>query len=79
MSQLRVAILECDTPVDNVKARRGTYGDIFTQLLKAGAVRAGLTQELQLSKWDVVTAQEYPELSNVDAILLTGSSNNHFI
>jgi hypothetical protein len=28
----------------------------------------------EISKWDVVTAQEYPRIEDVDGFLLTGSS-----
>ncbi|KAH6676519.1 class I glutamine amidotransferase-like protein [Halenospora varia] len=80
---LRVAILECDTPVDNVKAKYGGYGNIFTALLHAGADALkypGLSSSsgLELSAFDVVTKQEYPELDNIDAILMTGSKHNSF-
>ena len=34
---LRIAILECDTPLDNTRAKYGGYGGVFTALLKAGA------------------------------------------
>lgn len=78
-----IAVLECDTPVERIQTRYGTYGDIFERLLKRGLAglkelpgRAGdsVDVELALSKWLVVDNQIYPNPDDVDAILLTGSS-----
>lgn len=82
---LRIAILECDTPVPAVRAKHGAYDRIFTTLLSAGAdalassypglsSRAGLS----LTAFDVVAAQVYPALEDVDAILISGSKHNSF-
>lgn len=75
---LRFAILECDTPVDSVFARRGTYGEIFKKLISDAHSRTNsqlkYPVELKLTTWDVVNKQEYPDLKDVDALLLTGSS-----
>lgn len=74
---LRIAVLECDTPVDKVKARFGTYGDIFKLLLGTGAsTLEGLNaqSDLEITKWDIVNGTDYPNLEDIDAILLTGSS-----
>lgn len=78
---LRIAILECDTPLDIVKAKYGSYGTIFTTLLKAGADSLdfpGLssTTGLEISTFDVVQEQAYPTLEDIDAVLLTGSKFN---
>jgi hypothetical protein len=72
---IRVAILECDTPIDPVKDRYGTYGDFFSRLLTAGLQGLGAADvELQTTKWDVVNNLIYPEPEEFDALLLTGSS-----
>jgi len=76
---LRIAILETDTPVPETNKKYGGYGGVFTALLKAGADALGeqglsSKEGLELKAYDVVTTQEYPELDNIDAILLTGSS-----
>ena len=81
---LRIAILECDTPMDPVRAKYGDYGDIFTALLKAGADALeypGLSSSagLIISSFDVVTKQEYPSLGDIDAILITGSKHDSFL
>lgn len=76
---LRIAVLECDTPVDKVKAKFGTYGDIFKLLLEtSGSTVDGLSakSDLVISKWDIVNESCYPNLEDVDAVLLTGSSTS---
>jgi GMP synthase (glutamine-hydrolysing) len=78
-AQLRIAVLECDTPIQAVSERHGTYCDCFTRLLQAGATgQDGFTPkqdvELLISKWDVVNTTHYPQLDDVDAVLLSGSS-----
>lgn len=75
----RIAIFECDTPVDAVHAKRGSYGDIFQDLLTQSLHLVGKSHgdlSLEVTKWDVVHSMSYPDLSEekVDAILLTGSS-----
>lgn len=80
MPTLRVAILECDTPMDKVLNKYGSYGDIFTALLKQAAedlTAAGEKVQVECSSYDVVDKQEYPEdLDKVDAVLMTGSSKS---
>jgi hypothetical protein len=80
---LRIAILECDTPPPDVVNRFGTYGNIFKTLLDAGA--DGLKQPdllsskkgLELSSFDVVYDTKYPDLEDVDAVLISGSSRTY--
>jgi len=77
---LRIAILECDTPLDKIREKYGGYGAIFTALLNAGAdalkepETVSSTKGLEISTWDVVTAKKYPSFENIDAVLITGSS-----
>ncbi|KAH8722338.1 class I glutamine amidotransferase-like protein [Phaeosphaeriaceae sp. PMI808] len=77
---LRIAILECDTPLPDVVAKYGRYDRIFTTLLEAAAEGLGLSpkQDLQLSGFDVVDKQEYPNLEDIDAVLISGSKHNSF-
>ncbi|KAF1846765.1 class I glutamine amidotransferase-like protein [Cucurbitaria berberidis CBS 394.84] len=77
---LRIAILQCDTPPPDVIAEYGKYDRIFTTLLETAAGGVGLSpkQDLELSAFDVVTAQEYPDLENIDAVLISGSKHNSF-
>jgi hypothetical protein len=77
--RLRIAILECDEPVGKTKEKYGTYGGLFTELLQNGAVKLanedhGRRPELEISSFDIVNKNVYPELDDIDAVLLTGSS-----
>ncbi|KAH1720343.1 hypothetical protein KXX40_002087 [Aspergillus fumigatus] len=79
-SPLRIAVLECDAPPADSNARYGGYHGVFSLLLKESARALGQPDRLDpetgldISRWDVVYAQEYPRLEDVDAILLTGST-----
>lgn len=73
----RIAVLECDTPLEKTKAKYGGYGGCFEALLRTGARQLGQidpVRDLQFTFWDVVNRDEYPQLSEIDAVLLTGSS-----
>jgi hypothetical protein len=77
---LRIAVLECDTPFPSVLETRGQYGDVFRTLLDKGLKHETLGDKVKdvsydISRWDVVTAQEYPNIEEVDGFLLTGSSS----
>lgn len=77
---LRIAILECDTPLPNINHRYGGYGGVFRTLLTASAKtlhqsgQLDLATGLDISRWDIVNGTEYPRLDDIDAVLLTGSS-----
>jgi hypothetical protein len=74
---LRIAILECDTPVENVDAKYDGYYGVFSLLLRESAKALGSLgpeTDFDITRWDVVFKQEYPKLEDVDVILLTGSS-----
>ncbi|KAL9091179.1 MAG: hypothetical protein Q9159_001596 [Coniocarpon cinnabarinum] len=80
---LRIAILECDTPLPDVKKKYGGYGPIFKTLLEKGAdalQRPDISSKtgLETTYFDVVTKQEYPNVDDIDAVLLTGSKHNSF-
>ncbi|KAF2396595.1 class I glutamine amidotransferase-like protein [Trichodelitschia bisporula] len=81
---LRIAILECDTPLTNTKAKFGGYGGVFKQLLERAAEtlkQPGLsaTEGLELSFYDVVQSKSYPALDDIDAILITGSKHSAYL
>ena len=80
---LRIAVLECDTPLPNTHAKYGGYGGVFESLLRESAKKLSDDNEpyqldpdrdLQISKWDVVNDDKYPKLEDIDAILISGSS-----
>lgn len=76
---LRIAVLECDTPIGNTKAKYGGYGGLFEELLIKGAdeVRRDdggkQVPELDVRKYNVVDEELYPRLEEVDVVLLSGS------
>ncbi|ODH14135.1 hypothetical protein ACO22_06677 [Paracoccidioides brasiliensis] len=77
---LRIAVLECDVPLPNTKAKYGGYGGVFESLLLSGAKLLDQPDKfdpatgLHISKWNVMERNEYPDLEDIDAVLLTGSS-----
>ena len=75
---IRIAMLECDTPLPETKARYDSYGGVFEALLKAGAQDLGrpdLRSSLHISHYQVeLHPEHYPDLKDIDAILITGSS-----
>jgi GMP synthase-like glutamine amidotransferase len=79
-SPLRIAVLECDTPIDKVNRRYNGYGGVFRMLLKASANALNQPERLdpetgmEITAWDIVNDDKYPKLEDVDAVLLTGSS-----
>ncbi|KAI0129704.1 hypothetical protein BJ170DRAFT_692371 [Xylariales sp. AK1849] len=75
---LRIAMLNTDMPVPNVRARMGTYGTIFHKLLAVAATRISSVIKIDSTEFDVVLG-EYPEaLSEFDAILITGSASSAY-
>lgn len=80
---LRIAILECDTPLTQTREKYGGYGGVFKALLSTAADALeqpdliSSEKGLELSTFDVVNKQEYPDLDKIDAVLLTGSSGFH--
>lgn len=77
---LRIAILECDTPLENTNRHYGSYGGVFRALLTASAKALNQPDQLNpetgldITRWDVVNGHKYPKLEEIDAVLLTGSS-----
>jgi hypothetical protein len=71
-------MLECDTPLPKTGARYHGYGGVFEALLKAGAKDLGRPDPhsgLQISRYQVeLHPEDYPDLQDIDAILITGSS-----
>lgn len=74
---LRIAFLDTDTPVSNVYSERGLYSDIFAALLRDATSKSLelSTLNFEFSKYDSVLGQvpSLEELTNLDAIIITGS------
>lgn len=82
---IRIAVLECDTPLPETKKRLKSYGGVFEVLLRAGAkalaAELGVKDDdevesrLEISKYQVeLEPERYPRPDEVDAVLITGSS-----
>lgn len=80
---IRIAVLEADQAYTNY----GGYTGLYTRLLHKGADSLGWPPQdkLQISKWDIIRGGvelsdqeaekiEYPQLENIDAIIISGSS-----
>lgn len=77
-SPLRIAVLECDTPIGRTKEKYGGYGNLFKELLQNGAAEVRdkdgvAVPELDVRKYDVVNEEHFPKIEEVDAVLLSGS------
>lgn len=77
---LRIAVLECDTPIGNTQQKYGSYGGLFEFLLLRSAAHLSQNDHIReptlaITKYDVVgEPDKYPSLDNIDAVLLSGSS-----
>ncbi|KAL7776740.1 hypothetical protein CFE70_007159 [Pyrenophora teres f. teres 0-1] len=81
---LRIALLECDELVGDLKKEYGSIGNLYKIFLEAAAVKlegSGLHERpiLDISSYDVVNKQEYPDVENIDSVFLTGSRSNDWI
>jgi GMP synthase-like glutamine amidotransferase len=81
---IRLAILECDTPLPNTQAKYDSYGGVFTTLLHRACTSLKLSPAttLAITCHDVVNSSPldsaYPSFESIDAILITGSRYNSF-
>ncbi|KAH6659104.1 class I glutamine amidotransferase-like protein [Truncatella angustata] len=79
---IRLAILECDTPVPSVQEKydNGGYGAVFTDLFRRATAPEPVESVLELSAHDVVNQYEtaYPDPEALDAVLISGSKHNSF-
>ncbi|KFH44781.1 putative glutamine amidotransferase-like protein-like protein [Hapsidospora chrysogenum ATCC 11550] len=83
MRKYRLAILECDTPVEAVLEKLGTYGTIYDAFarrgLKAYVQDGGRSDiDLEVTTWNMVDMGALPPLGQVDGLMLTGSKHNAF-
>jgi hypothetical protein len=82
-SALRLAILECDKPQPQTRAKYDGYTGVFTALLSSAAKSLDPPQDLSslvtITGHDIVDdLYSYPNLEDVDALLLTGSRHTAF-
>lgn len=79
-SKIRLAILECDSPLPKTKEKYGSYGGCFQALLNAGAKAEGFENvddilSITMHQIESDVDPTYPDIKDIDAILLTGSSS----
>ncbi|KAL5504984.1 hypothetical protein ACEPAH_7647 [Sanghuangporus vaninii] len=77
---IKLALLLCDTPVPAVLSAKGTYLDVFRELLRLSYPSSRPENEQSplpfiLDGFDVVSAQEYPDLDKGEysGVLISGS------
>ncbi|KAI0592730.1 class I glutamine amidotransferase-like protein [Biscogniauxia sp. FL1348] len=84
---IRLAILEADTPVPQIKDKYGPYGEVFTYLFRRACDSLDPPQPLEsllgIKAYDVVVSDgsnlpAYPKLGDIDAVLITGAKHNAF-
>ncbi|KAJ5130727.1 uncharacterized protein N7515_006766 [Penicillium bovifimosum] len=79
--RLHIAILVCDTPIQPVLQNYGDYFTMFQDLLRQGFEDLDLTEKksgrivVEFSEHNAVD-REFPDLTEVDALLLTGSKHD---
>ncbi|KAF7552735.1 hypothetical protein G7Z17_g4130 [Cylindrodendrum hubeiense] len=73
----RLAVLECEAPPGPVLEKYGTYGDVVRNLLTS-ALETAAFPNLEILKWNIISAESFPDLNSIDGVLLTGSQNTAF-
>lgn len=68
---VRIALLVCDTLMDEVAALHGQLPAIFDRWLRAAAPAP--PTDFTLDAFDAV-AEQFPDLAKYDALIITGSS-----
>ncbi|KAL9602067.1 MAG: hypothetical protein Q9219_002063 [cf. Caloplaca sp. 3 TL-2023] len=79
MSPQHIAILDCDPLIPSICAKYGSYGNVVTTFLQAGAASIGLLSDsFVFSSWRVDVELIYPDLEEIDAVVITGSRFNAY-
>ncbi|KAK0726337.1 class I glutamine amidotransferase-like protein [Apiosordaria backusii] len=80
MAPIRLAILEADTPVPQANAQYKGYLGVFTHLFTRAVAPEPLESVLTITGHDIVAfpSTAYPNLDEIDAVLITGSKYNSF-
>lgn len=77
---IRLAVLEADTPLPNTNAKFNGYGGVFTDLFRRAVAPDALDQHLDITAYHVVEKPDnYPDLSTVDAVLISGSKHSAYL
>lgn len=80
MAPIRLAVLEADTPQPNAVARYSHYTGLFTSLLSTAVSPAPVAERFTITRHHVVNdTSAYPNLEDVDAVLVTGSKHSAYM
>ncbi|OQE11074.1 hypothetical protein PENVUL_c003G01697 [Penicillium vulpinum] len=79
--RIHIAILVCDTPIQPVLKKYGDYFAIFQDILRQGFKDLERSEKLkditvEFSEYHMMGNNRFPDLQDVDAILLTGSKHD---
>jgi GMP synthase-like glutamine amidotransferase len=75
---IRIAMLNTDIPVPNVFGKRGTYGNIFHELLSTASQRISPSTKIASTDYDVKKFEYPSSISDFDIILITGSASSAY-
>jgi len=76
---IRIALLNCDTPIEPVRLAHGDYYAIFSTLLTRSLPPGVGEDRYALHNYDVVNKMEYPkDVEEYDALLMTGSAKSAY-
>ena len=76
MSALECAL--CPFALEMLREEKRLRDSVETETAKIlAAADKGYRVDLDITKFDVVNVETYPELEDVDAVLITGSSKSH--
>jgi len=80
MAPIRLAILEADMPQPQTAARYSHYTGLFTSLLTSATSPTPVAARFTITRHHIVNdASAYPSLSDIDAILITGSKHSAYL
>jgi GMP synthase-like glutamine amidotransferase len=77
-SELRIAMLNTDTPVPTVRPKWSTYGKMFEDLLVAAASRFTPDITIYVEEYDIQNFEYPTSLANIDVVLITGSAASSY-
>ena len=75
MVPLRIAILDCDPLTQSLREKYGSYGGVVVKWLNDSARSLGLaSKHFETTIWNVMVKNELPNASDIDVVVITGSS-----
>ncbi|CAD6501420.1 BgTH12-01672 [Blumeria graminis f. sp. triticale] len=79
LAHIRIAFLECGILAPEARAKHGRYGDLAQEFLSTAATDSpDALATFSLFPFDVQDAREYPNIEEIDAVIISGSKHNSF-